>query len=81
MPQPRWLVVGLSRRRTGLDYRPVHETLLVDKLALGQDFLQLLRLSPISNIPTSPSTICIVTLLLPERETCEAWETVTKVGQ
>jgi hypothetical protein len=47
----RRLVAGLSRRRPGFATRTVHVEFAVDRLALGQVFLAVLRLSPVSIIP------------------------------
>ena len=47
----RQLVAGLWLRRTVLDPRPVHERSVVDKVAVGQVYLRVLRFSPVSIIP------------------------------
>jgi len=43
---------GLSPRRLGCVFRPVHVTFVADKVTLGQVFLQDLLLSPVSIILT-----------------------------
>jgi hypothetical protein len=51
VPWLRRLVAGLSPRRPGFDPGSVHVGFVVDKVALGQVFLQVLRFSPINFIP------------------------------
>ena len=51
MPWLRPLVAGLSPRRPWFDPGSVHVEFMVDKVALGQVFLRVLRFSPISVIP------------------------------
>jgi len=46
----RRFVAGLSRLRFGFDPRSVHVRFVVDKVALGQVFLRVLRYSPVSII-------------------------------
>ena len=41
---------GLSPRRLGCDFRPVHVTFVADKVALGQVFLRDLLFCPVSVI-------------------------------
>jgi branched-subunit amino acid transport protein len=48
MPWLEWLVAGLSPRRPGFAARSVHVGFVVDKVALGQVFLRVLRFSPVS---------------------------------
>ena len=40
-----------SPRSSGLDPTPVHVQSVVDKLAMGEDFLRVLRGFPVSSIP------------------------------
>jgi hypothetical protein len=44
----RSLVAGLSLRRPGLAPWSIHVGFVVDKVALGQVFLRVLRLSPVN---------------------------------
>jgi hypothetical protein len=43
--------VSLSPRRDGFDPRAVHVRYVVEKVALGQVFFRVLRLSPVNIIP------------------------------
>jgi hypothetical protein len=45
-----WLVAGLSPRRLGFDPGSVHVIFVVDRVALDQVFLRVLRFSPVSII-------------------------------
>lgn len=47
----RRLFTGLSLRRLGFNPRSVHVRFVVDKVALGQGFLRVFRVSPVSIIP------------------------------
>jgi hypothetical protein len=47
----RRLVAGLSPRKPGFDPGSVHAEFVVDKVALGQVFLRVLRFSFVSFIP------------------------------
>jgi hypothetical protein len=51
VPWLRRLVAGLSPRRPGFNPGPVHVGFMVDKVALGQVFLRVLRLSPVNLFP------------------------------
>jgi hypothetical protein len=54
---------GLPPRRRGFDPRPVYMGFVVNKVALGQVFLRVLHLSPVSIIPPmlhSSSFICLL---------------------
>ena len=51
MPWLRWLIANLSLCRPGFHSRPVHMVLVEDTLAQRQVSLQVLQLSPASNIP------------------------------
>jgi hypothetical protein len=51
MPRLRWLVAGLSLWRPRFALRLVPVGFEVDKVALGQVFLQVLWVSPVSIIP------------------------------
>jgi hypothetical protein len=51
VPWLRRLVAGLSPRRPGLDPGSVYVRFVVDKVALGQVFPQVLRFSPVNFIP------------------------------
>jgi len=42
--------------KPGLDHRPLHASFMVDKVALEQIVLQVLRFSPVSNIPPMSHT-------------------------
>jgi len=53
VPRLRWSFAGLLTWRYGIDPRSVHVGFEVDKVALGQVFLPVLRLSPvIITLPT-----------------------------
>jgi hypothetical protein len=47
VPWLRWLVAGLSPRRPGFASGSIHMGFVVDKVALGQVFLRVLRLSSV----------------------------------
>ena len=47
----RLVAAGLSQRRSGFDPGSVHVGFVVDKVALGQVFLRVLRFSPVNFIP------------------------------
>jgi hypothetical protein len=51
VPWLRELVAGLPPRRPGFASGSVHVRFMVDKVALGQVFLRVLRFSPVSIIP------------------------------
>jgi hypothetical protein len=51
MPWLRSLVAGLSPRRPGFAPGSIHVGFVVDKMALGQVFLRVLRFSPVNIIP------------------------------
>jgi hypothetical protein len=53
----RWLVAGLSRRSHGFTPGSIHVGFVVDKVALGQVFLRVLRFSPVNIIPPSFSKL------------------------
>jgi hypothetical protein len=53
MPWLRSLVAGLPRRTPG----SIHVGFVVDKVALGQVFLRVLRFSPVNIIPPSLSKL------------------------
>jgi hypothetical protein len=57
VPWLRWLVAGLSPRRTGFTSGSIHVGFVVDKVTLGQVFLRVLRLSPVSIVPPSLSKL------------------------
>jgi hypothetical protein len=48
VPWLRSLVGGLSPRRPGLAPGSIHVGFIVDKVPLGQDFLRVLRFSPVN---------------------------------
>jgi hypothetical protein len=50
-PWLRRLAAGLPPRRPGFDPGLVHVRFVVDKVALGQVFLRVLRFSPVNFIP------------------------------
>ena len=51
VPWLRPLVAGLSPRTPGFDPGSVHLGFVVDKVAVGQVFLRILRFSPVNFIP------------------------------
>jgi hypothetical protein len=51
VPWLRRLVAGLSPRRPGFDLGSVDVGFVVDKVALGQVFSRVLRISPVNFIP------------------------------
>jgi hypothetical protein len=51
VPWLRRLLAGLSPRRPGFDPGSVHVEFVVDKVALWQVFLRILRFSPVNFIP------------------------------
>ena len=51
VPWLRRLVAGLPPRMPGFDPGSVHVEFVVDKVALGQVFLRVLRFSPVNFIP------------------------------
>jgi hypothetical protein len=59
VPWLRSLVVGLSPRRPGFTPGSIHVGFVVDKVALGQVFLRVLRFSPVNIIPPSLSKLVI----------------------
>lgn len=52
----RSLVAGMSPPKSGLDHRPLHASFVVDEVAMEQVVLQVLRFSPVSNIPPMSHT-------------------------
>ena len=52
VPWPRRCDASLSQQRTGFDPRPVLVRFVVDKLALGQVVVRVLRFSPVSIVPS-----------------------------
>jgi len=46
-----WVAAGISSRRSGFGLRSVHARFMVDKVGLGQVFLQVHRFYPVSIIP------------------------------
>jgi len=60
----RWLVVGLSTRSPVFDSRSVHVRYVVYKVALGQVFLQVIRMNPVGTnfdvLPTVHLSIILV---------------------
>jgi hypothetical protein len=60
VPWRRRLVNGLSPRRPRLAPGSVHVRFVVDKVALGQVFLRVLRFSPANIIPPSLSKLVLV---------------------
>jgi len=53
VPRLRWFFAGLLTRRYGIDPWPVHVGFKVDKVALAQVFLPVLRFSPVTiTLPT-----------------------------
>jgi hypothetical protein len=55
VPKLRWLVAGVSLRRAGFAPGSIHLGFVVDKVALGQVLLRILRFSPVNIIPPSLS--------------------------
>jgi len=54
VPWLRLLVAGLSQLKPWFDLRSVHVRFVVDKVPLGQVFLEILRVSPVCNIQLLP---------------------------
>jgi len=52
MSEVKWLVMGLSPRKTCFDPRSVHTGFVADKVALAQVYLRLLRLHTLRIIPS-----------------------------
>jgi hypothetical protein len=52
VPWLRWLVANLLKRNPQLNPRSFHVRFVVDRVAMGQDFLRLLRFPPVSIIPS-----------------------------
>jgi hypothetical protein len=57
VPWLKWLAAGLSIRSSEFEPGSIHVIFLVDKVALGQVFLLVLRVSPVSIIPPSFSIL------------------------
>jgi hypothetical protein len=57
VPWLRSLVAGLSSRRPGFAPGSSHVRFVVDKVALGQVFLTVVRFSPVNIIPPSLSKL------------------------
>jgi hypothetical protein len=57
VPWLRSLVAGLSPRRSGFAPGSINVGFVVDKVALGQVFLRVLRFSPVNIIPSSLSKL------------------------
>jgi hypothetical protein len=53
VPCLRWLAVGLTPRSPRFEPGSIHVGLVMDKVALGQVFLRVLRFSPVNIIPPS----------------------------
>jgi hypothetical protein len=51
VPLLRWLATGLLLQRPRLDPESVHVGFVVDKVALGQAFPQVLQFCPVNFIP------------------------------
>jgi hypothetical protein len=69
LPEPCygwWLVAGLLLWRCGFYSRPVHMRFVVNKVALGQVFLSVIKFSPVS--------IILPMLLVFEGQVGKAWE-------
>jgi hypothetical protein len=60
VPWLRRLVAGLSSRSPGFAPGSIHVGFVVDKVELRQDFLRVLRFSPVNIIPPSFSIIHII---------------------
>jgi hypothetical protein len=56
VPRLKRLVAGLSPRRAEFAPGSIHVGFVVDRVALGQDFLRVLRFSPVSIIPSGLHT-------------------------
>jgi hypothetical protein len=63
VPWLRSLVAGLSPRRPGFAPRSIHVGFVMDKVALGQVFLRVLRFSPVNIIPPH-STVALQTHII-----------------
>jgi hypothetical protein len=74
VPRLRRLVAGLLLRRPWFDPRSVSVRFVVDKVALVQVFLQVLRFYVSGSFHQCSVHIFSYTLPLPERQTGEAWQ-------
>lgn len=61
-------------RRLAFDARWVHVRYVVDKIALENIYLQVLRNSTVDTVPSMLQLIFIYMLLLTNGQTAEAWE-------
>jgi hypothetical protein len=75
LPWLRRLIVGLSRRRPGLDSSPDHVRFVVDKVALQKIFLRVLRVPLVRIIPPMPLAGLLVHVVLTERTNGRSLET------
>ena len=57
----RQLVAGLLLRRPGLNPKPFHVRVVVDKVALGQAFVRVLQFPPVRIIPPMLHTHSLIT--------------------
>jgi hypothetical protein len=75
VPWLRPLVASLFTQRPLFNPGPVHVTFLVDRVALGQIFLQILPFSPVGFfLPVLIARLSLYMLLLCEGQTDKAWE-------
>jgi hypothetical protein len=65
---------AFHRYGPGLIQGLIHMTFVVDKVALGQVFLQVLRFSPVSIIPPMLHTHLLLHAFLNRRRNNETWE-------
>lgn len=64
----------MSPPKPGLDHRPLHASFMVDKVALEQVVLQVLRFSPVSNIPPMPHTRLHLNTVLTKEKSGQVWD-------
>jgi len=74
IPWHRPLVDRSLLRSPGLDLRSVHVIFVIDKVSMGQVFVQVLRFSLSVSFHFCSILIFIYTLLLQEGQRGEAWE-------
>jgi hypothetical protein len=72
----RWLVAGLLLWRSGFFPRPVHMRFVVDKVALGQVSVYMIKFCPIIIQPFNRCFVLffVFKLLLSEGQEGKAWE-------
>ena len=73
VPCSRSLVPGIPPQWSRLDTRPVHTRFVANEVALGQNFISVLR-SSLSSLPPYYTPVFIYMLLLQGGQTSKAWE-------